>query len=66
VPEATASALKQAVGESFVAGFRWVMLLCTALALLSAASAWLLIDGRQRAGKPADVRENAPSHPPSA
>jgi EmrB/QacA subfamily drug resistance transporter len=66
VPEATASALKQAVGESFVAGFRWVMLLCTALALLSAASAWLLIDGRQRAGKPADLRENAPSHPPSA
>ena len=45
VDETTASALRQAVGESFVAGFRWVMLLCAALALLSASSAWLLISG---------------------
>ena len=43
VDAATAVALKQAVGESFVAGFRWVMLLCAALAVLSAWSAWLLI-----------------------
>jgi predicted MFS family arabinose efflux permease len=43
---ATASALKTAIGGSFVAGFRWVMLLCGALALLSALSAWLMIDGK--------------------
>jgi len=41
---ATASALKQAIGDAFVAGFRWVMLLCAALALLSALSAWRLVD----------------------
>ena len=43
VAEATASRIKQAVGESFVAGFRWVMLLCSALSVLSALSAWLII-----------------------
>ena len=39
----TAAALKRAVAESFVAGFRWVMLLGAGLAVLSAASAWLMI-----------------------
>jgi len=43
---ATAAALKRAVAESFVAGFRWVMLICAGLAALSAASAWLMIDRR--------------------
>jgi len=43
---ATVAALKTAIGGSFVAGFRWVMLLCGALALLSALSAWLMIDGK--------------------
>jgi hypothetical protein len=44
----TAAALKRAVDLSFVAGFRWVMLLCAVLALLSTASAWLLIDEKPR------------------
>jgi EmrB/QacA subfamily drug resistance transporter len=39
----TASAVKGAVGASFVAGFRAVMLLSAALAVLSAASAWVMI-----------------------
>jgi EmrB/QacA subfamily drug resistance transporter len=43
---AQAAALKHAVGEAFVAGFRWVMALCTGLALASAASAWVFIEGR--------------------
>jgi hypothetical protein len=41
------SELKQAVNESFLAGFRRVMAVSMALALLSALSAWLLIDGKQ-------------------
>jgi MFS family permease len=43
VDAATAAALKRAVAESFVAGFRWVMLLSAGLAVLSALSAWLMI-----------------------
>jgi EmrB/QacA subfamily drug resistance transporter len=39
----TAFAIKRAVGEAFVAGFRWVMAACSALALISALSAWVLI-----------------------
>lgn len=39
--------LKQAVDEAFVAGFRRVTLVCAGLALLSALSAWLLIEGKQ-------------------
>ncbi len=46
VDAATAAALKRpAVAESFVAGFRWVMLLSAGLAVLSALSAWLMIGG---------------------
>ncbi len=48
VDEPTASAVKQVVGQAFVAGFRRVMLLCAALATLSALSAWLLIEGKPR------------------
>ena len=46
---ATAEAVHHAVGLAFVAGFRWVMLACAGLALLSALSAWFFIDGRKRA-----------------
>lgn len=63
VDAATASALKQAVGESFVAGFRWVMLLCAVLAVLSALSAWLLIgpSGSIAGGEPpAEPRPRSP------
>jgi hypothetical protein len=44
---ASAAMLKRAVGESFVAGFRWVMLLSAGLALMSALAAWLMIDGKR-------------------
>ncbi|BEP55006.1 hypothetical protein GmRootV118_22500 [Variovorax sp. V118] len=40
---AAVAAVKRAVAESFVAGFRWVMLLSAGLAVLSAVSAWLMI-----------------------
>lgn len=53
VDAATAAALRRAVAEAFVAGFRWVMLLGAALALLSAASAWWLIRGGP-AARPSD------------
>jgi len=46
-PDATVAAMKHAVQASFVAGFRWVMLMSAALALLSAASAWIFIEGKR-------------------
>lgn len=48
VDEATASAIGKAVGEAFVAGFRRVMLVCAALSVLSAASAWLMMERNPR------------------
>jgi EmrB/QacA subfamily drug resistance transporter len=42
--EETRLAVGRAVGDSFVAGFRVVILICAALALASALSAWLLIE----------------------
>lgn len=45
---ATQQALKGAINESFVSGFRVVMVIAVGLALLSAASAWLLIAGKQQ------------------
>ncbi len=53
LPAATAEALRQAIGTAFVAGFRAVMALCAALALLGALSAAWLIDrprARSRGG----------------
>ncbi|MDB5870613.1 MAG: transporter [Ramlibacter sp.] len=47
----TSAALKQAIGEAFVAGFRRVMLVCSGLSLLSALAAWLLISGKPRRSK---------------
>ena len=41
-------AVKRAIGVSFVAGFRWVMLVSAVLALLSAVSAGMLIQGKLR------------------
>lgn len=49
---ATQQALKGAINESFVSGFRLVMLIAVGLALLSAASAWLLIEGKQQLPHP--------------
>jgi MFS family permease len=39
----TKAAIKAAIGEAFVFGFRIVLLICAALSLASAAVAWLLI-----------------------
>jgi EmrB/QacA subfamily drug resistance transporter len=47
VEPATGMLLKQAINESFVAGFRRVTMVCGTLALLSALSAWWLIDGKK-------------------
>lgn len=46
VPDVVSVNLKRAIGHSFVSGFRWVMLLSAALAILSAVSAWYLIPGK--------------------
>jgi hypothetical protein len=47
LPEPVAARLHEAVGASFVAGFRWVMAICVALSLLSALSAWGFIRAQQ-------------------
>jgi MFS family permease len=45
-------ALKRAIAEAFLAAFRWVMVVSAGLALLSAISAWAMIEGKpQKAGK---------------
>jgi EmrB/QacA subfamily drug resistance transporter len=48
VDAAAQTVLKRAVAESFVAGFRRVMLIATVLALLSALSAWFLFRDRAK------------------
>lgn len=45
LPDVQAQALRLAVGDAFIAGFRRVMLLCAALCVLAALSAWTLIAG---------------------
>lgn len=47
--DATVATIKHAVSVSFVTGFRWVMLVSSALAVLSAISAWMFIEGKQTA-----------------
>ncbi len=42
--------LKRSIDESFLAGFRWVMLISAGLALLSAVSAWSMIAGKPSKG----------------
>jgi hypothetical protein len=46
--DATRAALKQAINESFVFGYRLVMTSAVGLALASAFSAFLLIDGNRK------------------
>ncbi len=53
VSSETHAAIKQAIDESFVSSFRQVALICAALALISALSAWLLVEGK----KPAQLEE---------
>lgn len=51
VPPETAAAIEQAVDEAYVAGFRVAMLVCCGIALASAVSAALLIEGKRNVGK---------------
>jgi EmrB/QacA subfamily drug resistance transporter len=46
VDAATRVALRGAINEAFVSGFRVVMIIAIGLAILSAVSAWLLIEGK--------------------
>jgi EmrB/QacA subfamily drug resistance transporter len=56
------AALERAIDESFVAGFRVVMLICAALAAASALSALLLIEGKGSGTKqPSISRAEGPS-----
>lgn len=55
VEEATQTALEQAIQESFISGFRWVMLAAAALALAGAASAGAMIEGKAVTTEPASV-----------
>jgi hypothetical protein len=48
---ATKAAVEQALDESFVAGFRLVMFIGAGLALLSALSSWLMIEGKGKRAK---------------
>lgn len=47
VSSGTQAALKQAIDEAFIAGFQLVAFICAGLALLSALSAWLMIDSKK-------------------
>ncbi len=60
LPEPVVSALKLMIGQSFVAGFRWVMVLSAGLALLSALSAWWLIGNTAPAPAPGPVHPAPP------
>jgi hypothetical protein len=45
VPEPLRSMLQQAIAESFLAGFRVAMVICSVLALASAVAAGVLVEG---------------------
>jgi EmrB/QacA subfamily drug resistance transporter len=54
------AALKHAIADSFVTGFRWIMFTAAGLALASALSAWLMIEGQRsdlRPGKAASLQQ---------
>jgi hypothetical protein len=52
---ATQSATEQAIQESFVSGFRWVMLVAAALTLAGAVSAGAMIEGKTVTTEPSPV-----------
>ena len=52
VDSQTASTIRSAIAESFVFGFRLIMLLCASLAFASAAVAWRKIPGEGSARVP--------------
>jgi EmrB/QacA subfamily drug resistance transporter len=51
IPPTTRAMLRQAINESFVDGFRRVMLVGATLALASGIISWLLINGRKRTSR---------------
>lgn len=51
----TKEAIKQSLNESFVAGFRFVIYISVGLALLSALSAWLMIEGKRESRNVQDI-----------
>jgi hypothetical protein len=55
----TRAAIKQAVVDSFVSGFRVVMLVSAGLALASGLSAWVMIEGKTAPGKVRAVVQSA-------
>jgi hypothetical protein len=55
VGEEEAAAIERAIDESFVAGFRMVMLIAAGLAIASAVAAAILIEGK---GSPQKVAES--------
>ena len=59
VDEGTAARIERAIDESFVAGFRAVMLVSAGLALASALAAALLVDGKVRSASGAIRRIGA-------
>src|SRR3954462_13151620 len=46
--QGTAAMLRRAIGQAYVSGFRWVMVVSSGLAMMSALAAWLMIDGKPR------------------
>jgi MFS family permease len=52
VDAATQTALQQAIQESFISGFRWVMLAAAVLALAGAVSAGAMIEGKAATTEP--------------
>jgi EmrB/QacA subfamily drug resistance transporter len=42
----TAASVRRAIADSFIAGFRWALMLAAALAVLGALNVWLLIKNR--------------------
>ena len=47
-----ATAIRRAIKESFVAGFRLAMLIASGLALISAGVAWAMIEGKPGGSEP--------------
>jgi EmrB/QacA subfamily drug resistance transporter len=46
MPSQLVQPFKRAVAESYIAGFRWIMIVSVFMSLLSAFCSWLLIEGR--------------------
>jgi EmrB/QacA subfamily drug resistance transporter len=54
----TAASVRRAIANSFIVGFRWVLTLAAALAVLGALIAWLVIENRTQS----EVATQAQSH----